>query len=146
MACFTVSVSITYRAKGATGSGNTVTRTSSCLPSPFSTVLDRSADGFFLNYNGGREILEGSWTNYDLLSSSIVSQTSCTECNDPTVSYDCINASCVKKTVYNTPGIYQSLSDCETACGIGCSGKCLSNEEWSRIQDLANKLRQRNCS
>lgn len=142
MACFVVTVSITYRAKNTSGSGTTVSRTSSCLKAPFSTVLDRAADGFFLNYDGGRELLEGSWTNYDLLASSITSQVSCTGCE---AEYDCVNGACIKKTVYNTPGFYKSLAECETACGTGCSGKCLSNQEWSQITDLANKLKQKNC-
>lgn len=145
MACFVVEVSITFRVKGATDAGTTVIRTSPCRPAPFSIGLDRAADTFFLYYNGGRDSLEGNWTNYDLLASSIISQTPCTDCEDPNTSYDCINGACIKKTQYNTPGIYNSLSQCETACGTGCSGKCLSNEEWNKISDLAGKLKQRNC-
>ncbi|OYD93134.1 hypothetical protein CDG76_20795 [Nostoc sp. 'Peltigera membranacea cyanobiont' 210A] len=61
------------------------------------------------------------------------------------VKYDCINGACIPKTTYNTPGIYQSLSECETACGTGCSGKCVSNSEWAQIEGLSNQLKNRNC-
>lgn len=60
--------------------------------------------------------------------------------------YDCINAACIESKTYKTPGIYKSLSDCETACGTGCSGQCISNAEWNKIQSLANQLKNKNCS
>ncbi|MCC5606646.1 hypothetical protein LC612_07560 [Nostoc sp. CHAB 5834] len=62
------------------------------------------------------------------------------------VRYDCLNGACIKKTIHNTPGLYQSLSECEVACGTGCSGKCISNSEWSEIEGLSNQVRNRNCS
>jgi hypothetical protein len=61
-------------------------------------------------------------------------------------SYDCINGACISKVIYNTPGMYESLEVCETACGTGCSGKCISNSDWVQIEGLANKLKQKNCS
>ncbi|MBD2204942.1 hypothetical protein H6G33_04215 [Calothrix sp. FACHB-1219] len=61
-------------------------------------------------------------------------------------SYDCINGACIVSTQYDTPGIYASLAECETACGTGCSGKCISNSEWATIEGLSNQLKQRNCS
>ncbi|MBN3957503.1 hypothetical protein [Nostoc sp. NMS8] len=66
-------------------------------------------------------------------------------CEAPTYSYDCINGACTKKNVYNTPGIYSSLSECETACGTGCSGKCVSNSDWAQIEGLASQLRSKEC-
>lgn len=146
MACFIVTVSITYRRQGASGAGTTISRTSSCLSAPFSTELDRAADGFFLNYNGGREKLESGWTGYDLLASSITSQVSCTGCSESNTQYDCVNGGCVLKTKYNTPGLYQSLAECQLACGAGCSGKCISNDDWSQIEGLAGQLRNKNCT
>ncbi len=148
MACFVATVSLTYRLKGQTGAGTTVSRTSACLAAPFSTELDRSADGFFLIYNGGRQLLESGWTNYDLLSSSITAQTPCTGCTLPPeeISYDCINGACVPETTYGTLGLYPSLSACETACGTGCSGKCISNSEWAQIEGLSNQIKNINCS
>lgn len=59
--------------------------------------------------------------------------------------YDCINGACTPKTTYNTPGLYPSLSDCQVACGIGCSGKCISNSDWATIEGLSNQLKNRNC-
>ena len=139
---YIVTVSITYRAKGSSGSGTTIQKTSACHPPPFSIGLDRSEDSFYLYYNGGKQSLENSWTNYDLLASSIVSQEYCgTE-----DFFDCINGACVKKEVYSTPGIYQGIEECEVACGSGCSGKCLSNSEWSKINSLASQLKSKNCN
>ncbi|MBD2197941.1 MULTISPECIES: hypothetical protein [Calothrix] len=60
--------------------------------------------------------------------------------------YDCINGACIPSSTYNTPGIYQSLSECEIACGTGCNGKCISNAEWSKIEGLSSQLRNKNCS
>ena len=62
------------------------------------------------------------------------------------VPHDCINGACIPAAEYNTPGLYQSLSECEQVCGSqGCSGKCLGNAEWATIQELANKLKNQNC-
>lgn len=59
--------------------------------------------------------------------------------------YDCINGACITTETYNTPGLYQSLSDCELACGTGCSGKCISNADWATIQRLATQLKNKSC-
>lgn len=67
------------------------------------------------------------------------------ECDDDT-KHDCINGACVLSEKYNTPGFYRNLSECETACGKGCSGKCLSNKDWQTIESLASKLKQINCN
>jgi hypothetical protein len=64
----------------------------------------------------------------------------------PNIAHDCINGSCIPQSTYNTPGIYQSLSDCEVACGTGCSGKCISNADWAQISGLASQLKNKNCS
>jgi hypothetical protein len=80
-----------------------------------------------------------------------VQQVSCNFCSNcctdsPNSTYDCINAACVSKNTYNTPGIYNSLAECEQACGTGCSGKCISNSDWAQIEGLANQLKNKNCS
>jgi hypothetical protein len=64
----------------------------------------------------------------------------------PAPSYDCINGACLPQGTYDTPGLYESLEECQTACGTGCSGKCISNSDWTQIEGLANKLKQKNCS
>ncbi|MEH1838129.1 MAG: hypothetical protein V7L20_05075 [Nostoc sp.] len=66
-------------------------------------------------------------------------------CCDPK-QYDCINGACLTSDKYSTPGLYPSLSDCEIACGTGCSGKCISNSDWAQIEGLSGQLKNRNCS
>ncbi len=147
MACFVATVSLTYRLKGQTGAGTTVTRTGACLAAPFSTELDRLADGFFLVYNGGRQLLESGWTNYDLLSSSIILQTPCTGCIIPAaVPHDCINGACIPASKYSTPGLYPTIEDCEISCGgNGCNGVCVGRSDWAQIKGLADQLRSKEC-
>lgn len=78
--------------------------------------------------------------------------------------YDCINGTCTNKNVYKTPGIYATLEACQAACGntqpmcaapFECidpsnfcpPGKvCIPQSQWSQIEGLASKLRQKNCS
>jgi hypothetical protein len=59
--------------------------------------------------------------------------------------HDCINGACLLASQYGTPGLYASLAECEVACGTGCSGKCISNAEWSQIESLSNQLKNKNC-
>lgn len=65
-------------------------------------------------------------------------------CTD--LKYDCLNGACVKNSDHNTPGLYPTLSDCEIACGTGCSGKCISNADWAQIEGLSKQLKNKNCS
>jgi len=69
-----------------------------------------------------------------------------TSCTPAPINYDCINGACIPKTTYNTPGIYATLSDCEVACGTGCSGKCISNADWAAIEGRSSQLKSINCS
>lgn len=62
------------------------------------------------------------------------------------IMYDCINGKCLPQNNYNTPGFYESLAACESICGFGCSGKCISNAEWAQIENLSNHLKVKNCS
>ncbi|MBE9056351.1 hypothetical protein [Sphaerospermopsis sp. LEGE 08334] len=73
---------------------------------------------------------------------------SCDACypEPPQAKYDCINGACIPDTTYSTPGLYSTLSECETACGTGCSGKCISNQDWATIEGLAAQLKNKNCS
>ncbi|MBD2435828.1 hypothetical protein [Nostoc sp. FACHB-110] len=64
----------------------------------------------------------------------------------PADKYDCINAACIKNTVYNTPGFYASLAECQTHCGPGCGGQCISNTDWATIESLAVQLKNQDCS
>ncbi|BAY74175.1 hypothetical protein NIES25_51710 [Nostoc linckia NIES-25] len=60
--------------------------------------------------------------------------------------FDCINGACISSNEYSTPGIYQSLGECEVNCGTGCSGKCIPNAEWAQIEGLSSQLKSINCS
>jgi hypothetical protein len=60
--------------------------------------------------------------------------------------YDCLNGSCIPSGTYSTPGIYESLEECEVNCGgQGCSGKCLTNAEWAAIVGRSENLKNINC-
>lgn len=82
-------------------------------------------------------------------------------CCDPK-QYDCINGVCTKKTLYNTPGIYQSLEDCQAVCANGGScadgkqcvdptnfcppGKvCIDQGEFSSIESLISQINSEVC-
>ncbi|MEH2211063.1 hypothetical protein [Nostoc sp.] len=78
------------------------------------------------------------------------------------VFYDCLNGKCVLKTQYNTPGIYNSLADCQAVCASGgacgegrqCvdpttfipSGKvCLDKGEFESIEALISRIGSEVC-
>lgn len=150
MACNYVKVLISYRNTTTNVTGST-SKWSSCIPEPYSFELDRIEDAFFIIYPGGREPLESNWEQFELLGSEIQQLESCSDCVEPPPEpenepYDCVNSACVKKSVYDTPGLYESLEECEQTCGPGCGGKCLTNQEWQQIQDLAKKLRDKSCN
>lgn len=63
----------------------------------------------------------------------------------PSPRYDCINGSCLNKTQYGTPGIYESISACEQNCGPGCGGVCISNADWTAISSLASQVKNKVC-
>lgn len=66
--------------------------------------------------------------------------------NSCDTSYDCINGACFLSSVYNTPGFYNSLEECQVNCGKGCSGVCIANSDWQKIEVLAAQLKNQNCS
>lgn len=74
----------------------------------------------------------------------------CLECRNenppPSPQYDCVNGACVEKQKYSTPGIYESLSECEKSCGPGCGGVCISNSDWAKISNLAAMVKNKDCS
>lgn len=78
------------------------------------------------------------------------------------VSYDCINGECIKKTQYNTLGIYKSLADCQAVCANGgacAAGKqcvdpttfcpdgkvCIEQGEFASIEGLISKINSEVC-
>lgn len=60
--------------------------------------------------------------------------------------YDCINGSCLEKSKFGTPGIYESQADCEQNCGRGCGGVCISNADWGKIGNLAAMIKNKDCT
>lgn len=104
-----------------------------------SSPADVNYWGFnYTTFDNSYSMVDGS---YSLFESN---DASCT--TSASEQYDCVNANCVKSTKYNTPGIYASIEECETACGLGCSGQCVPKSEWNKIQSLANQLKNKNCS
>jgi hypothetical protein len=60
--------------------------------------------------------------------------------------YDCLNGSCIARSNYNTPGIYNSLSACQASCtGSACNGECIPTADIAALQQAANNLRPRIC-
>ncbi|MEH2307003.1 hypothetical protein [Nostoc sp.] len=100
-----------------------------CRPGDFR--LNVYVNGAFIGNDGGTLWLDAHLTFED---------------DSPPLKYDCVNGACVGYTMYNTPGIYPTLSACEQACGTGCSGKCVSNSDWAQIEGLSGQLKNRNCS
>jgi hypothetical protein len=113
-----------------------------CFSGPYSYRFDAAQENLYLIHSQGETLLGGSWSPY-ILRNFQVRQTIQCDLDEP---YDCINAACIKASQYNTPGIYASLSECEQICGEGCSGICLSKDDWNKIKDLSRKLKKRNCS
>ena len=88
---------------------------------------------------------------------------SCDSCKtSPSIKYDCLNGNCVASTQYQTPGLYQSLSDCQAVCANGgacASGKqcidptnfcppgkiCIDQGEFSSIEALISKINSEVC-
>lgn len=114
---------------------------SGCFRGSYSYRIDEN-DSLILLHGDGETYLGGGWSDSYIIESFRVENL--TQC-DP-IHYDCLNGICVEKKAYNTPGIFKSLSECETACGTGCSGQCIPNDEWNKIQSLANQLKNKNCS
>lgn len=72
--------------------------------------------------------------------------------NCPAVKYyDCINGQCTEKTQYNTPGLYQSLEECQVNCGTTNNNECppgyvcLTTSEFSEISSLASQIKGAVC-
>ncbi|MEH2164561.1 MAG: hypothetical protein V7K38_26795 [Nostoc sp.] len=76
--------------------------------------------------------------------------------------YDCINGQCIQSSTYETPGIYQSLADCQAVCANGgacASGKkcvdpttfcpdgkvCIDQGEFDSIEALISKINSEIC-
>lgn len=57
--------------------------------------------------------------------------------------YDCINGSCLTSSQYKTPGIFESLADCQANCGSNSPNTCPPGKvclEQSEYSDILNKI------
>lgn len=87
---------------------------------------------------------------------------SCSGCTVSNPKYDCVNGNCFDSNTYKTPGIYNSLSDCQAVCANGgacSSGKqcvdpttfcpsgkvCIEQTEYDSIQGLISKINSEVC-
>jgi hypothetical protein len=105
-------------------------------------------DGYYQGCLAWFIVVDGALTTEWVITNEpiIVDPTNAANCINTSFPHDCINGACFPKSQFNTPGLYDSLAECEAACGTGCSGKCISNKDWSKIQWLSSQLKNRNCS
>ena len=66
---------------------------------------------------------------------------------DPDTPCDCVNGGCVPKTIYNTPGVFPSLSACESGCAknSNCTGECVDPAEIAALGQSLNTLQSKFC-
>lgn len=84
----------------------------------------------------------------------------CSNCGPSIKTYDCLNGACVESVVHDTPGLFNSLADCEAACGgTGCAAPkicvppdycppgmiCLPDVEFLQIEGLGVALNDSAC-
>ncbi|MEH2119021.1 hypothetical protein [Nostoc sp.] len=110
----------------------------------------------YTQFNNYYSFADGSYTIFQS------DQASCNVDATPTAKYDCINGQCISSTQYKTPGIYQSLADCQAVCANGGScgqgkqcvdpttfcplGKvCIDQDEFSSIEGLISKINSEVC-
>jgi len=113
-----------------------------CFQGPYSHVFKNNGLDLYLVHSGGETLLGGNWGSDDILRGFNVREIS--PCSQK---YDCHNGECIPQTKYNSEGIYQSLAECEANCGSssGCNGECVGKGKISQLQNLANRLKRKNC-
>ena len=139
---YNITINARYRRVGGFRESDFSHHPQGCYSGPYSYRL--SGDDLYFSSGAGEEYIGPTWNGYEITEFSVEEHTLCEE-EEEELKYDCLNASCVLATTYNTSGIY-TLAECEMACGSGCSGKCISNEEWNKIQSLANQLKNKSCN
>ncbi|MGV0102345.1 hypothetical protein NSTCB13_00866 [Nostoc sp. DSM 114160] len=118
-----------------------------------SNSADQSYWGYaYTSFNNAASFADGSYTIFQS------DQASC----QVTARYDCINGTCTLSNQYSTPGLYNSLSDCQAVCANGgacaegkqCidptkfipSGKvCIDQGEFDSIEALISKIGSEVC-
>jgi hypothetical protein len=96
--------------------------------------------------------------------SGYISSGSCSGCRTVAKRYDCLNGGCIQHTVYNSPGLFTTLAECQAACGSASNNNCkppnicvspdycppsmvcLTLAELSTIDGLSGELKSKNCS
>ncbi|NJM23604.1 MAG: hypothetical protein HC907_35800 [Richelia sp. SM1_7_0] len=147
-----ISVNTPYSSKSSGAVSDYTYYPSGCFRGPYSHKFIDSGDTLVLIHRDGETPLGPNWTSYNLLNFTVEQGAECPpdgsedDDDDENKRYDCVNGACVPEDTFNTPGFYENLSECETVCGEGCSGKCLSKEDWQKIQDLARRNKNKNCS
>lgn len=142
MATWTVAVDILYSRKGENQTLGYTRQPYGCFRGPYSYRFGWNGTFLYLVHGDGEAPIGGGWGDFDLKGFNVRQIRKCEEEYEP---YDCINGACIKSSKYDTPGLYENISECEKACGTGCSGKCLSNEEWNKIKNLAKQIKDKNC-
>jgi hypothetical protein len=118
--------------------------------------------------NGVETIVNGTtfryWsTSEDGRAIDVLPNSECPNCFPSVEKYDCLNGVCIQQTAYNSPGLFATLAECETACGSASNNNCkppnicvppdycppgmvcLPDEEFSRIESLGVALKNSAC-
>lgn len=143
MTTWNIEVDTPYSIKGNSQIIDYTYYPSGCFQGPYSHKFKDNGSNLYLVHGENETYLGGGWEGYVLRSFNVRQVKKCEDEDKP---YDCINGACIKSSQYDTPGIYEDISECEKACGTGCSGKCLSNEEWNKIKNLAKQIKDKNCN
>lgn len=104
-----------------------------------SSPADESFWGFKYSTINGIGYVDGTYT----ITRS--DQASCTV-TPANIKHDCINGQCVPSTRFTTPGIYNSLEDCQVQCELNNTDLvCLTPSEYNQITALIRKISQEIC-
>ena len=86
--------------------------------------------------------------------SGSVTEVSCSNCpgccvdpTNPNQPFDCLNGGCIPQITYKTPGVYASLSDCQSGCAKNsdCQGECVSKDQMIQLQQATDLITSRLC-
>lgn len=92
---------------------------------------------------GGPEIVSGD------CEIALFTEVGCESCPGCCVieKYDCINGSCTLSTVFNTPGVFDSLAKCVSGCATNseCDGECASLAQLAALNSAADIVGSKFC-
>jgi hypothetical protein len=140
------------------------------------TVFYRQVPGAYNNSanliavtNGVETIVNGTtfqyWSTLEAgRAIEVLPNSECPNCFPSVKKYDCLNGGCIQHTVYNSPGLFTTLAECQAACGSASNNNCkppnicvspdycppgmvcLTLAELSTIDGLSSELKSKNCS